>query len=87
MTTRQIRKTIQKLSPIERAEVESFVRHDDSAIRLSPKELGALAKSMAETPDDDKAAELEEKMIAGFYGTKWADNNWQCTFWRRHPHS
>lgn len=70
MTATQIIEEIKQLPPKERAEVESFVRHDDSAARLSPADLGALAKSMAETPDDNEAAELEEKIIAGFYGTK-----------------
>jgi hypothetical protein len=70
MTATQIIEEIKQLPPKERAEVESFVRHDDSIARLSPTELGALAKSMAETADDNKAAELEEKIIAGFYRTK-----------------
>ena len=70
MTATQIIEEIKQLPPKERAEVESFVRHDDSAMRLSPEGLGALAKSMVETPDDNEAADLEEKIIAGFYGTK-----------------
>ena len=70
MTVSQIIDKIKQLTPSERAEVETFVRHDDSAARLSPAELGALAKSMAATEDAVKASELEEQIVAGFYGTK-----------------
>ena len=63
MTASQIIKEIKRLSPGDRAEVESFIRHDDSAIRLTPAELGALARAMTETPDVTEASELKEKIV------------------------
>ena len=47
----------------------------------------SINKLMEKMSDDNEAAELKKKIIAGFYGTKLSDNNWQCTFWQRHPHS
>jgi DNA-binding MurR/RpiR family transcriptional regulator len=70
MTVSQIIEEIKQLSPGERAKVDIFLRQYDSSIRLSPAELAAIAKIMAETPDDNEAAELGEKIIAGFYRTK-----------------
>jgi len=38
------------------------------AHRLSPEELGALAKRLAVTKDAKEAARLREKLARGFYG-------------------
>ncbi len=70
MTASRVKKQIQQLPPTERTEVGSVIRHDDSAIRLSPAELGALAQRMAESSNDNEASGLEEKIITGFYETK-----------------
>ena len=70
MTASQIISEIKQLSPSERAEVETFIRHDDTAARLSAAELGALAEKMVKSDDDSKAADFEEQIVAGFYGTK-----------------
>jgi hypothetical protein len=36
--------------------------------RLSPKELGLLAKQLAKTSDTREAARLKERITRGFYG-------------------
>ena len=36
--------------------------------RLTPEELGVLAKSLAAAKDADQAARLRERIIRGFYG-------------------
>jgi hypothetical protein len=36
--------------------------------KMSPEELGALAKRLAETEDEKEAARLKERLTRGFYG-------------------
>jgi len=68
MTAAQIIGEIARLPVKERAEVESFIRRDESAARLSPSELGRLAGQLAESDDSASASAIEERMVAGFYG-------------------
>lgn len=37
--------------------------------RLSPEELGLLAKELAATPDPIEAARIKERLTRGFYGS------------------
>ncbi len=68
MTAAQIIGEIRRLPARERAEVEAFIRCDESAVRLSSSELGRLAGQLVENEDSANASELEEKIVAGFYG-------------------
>jgi hypothetical protein len=36
--------------------------------RLSPEELGLLAKALAAAPDPIEAARIKERLTRGFYG-------------------
>ena len=68
MTAAQIIEEIKHLPSGERSEVESFIRNDDAAARLTPAELGDLAKQLAECADPTQADQLENQIVAGFYG-------------------
>lgn len=68
MTATEIIEEIKHLQADARAEVESFIRIDDSVLRLSPAELGNLAKSLSESKNSTEASQFEEGIIDGFYG-------------------
>ena len=68
MTAAQIIEEIKHLPSGERSEAESFIRNDDSAARLTPAELGDLAKQLGECVDPKQADQLEDQIVAGFYG-------------------
>jgi len=70
MTATEIIAEIRNLPAKERAQVESFIRNDESAIRLRPEELGDLAMRLAETNDPAKADQLEDEIVSDFYGKK-----------------
>jgi len=41
---------------------------ESRASKLSPRELGALAKKLSRTSNREKAAKLKERLTRGFYG-------------------
>ena len=41
---------------------------ESRASKLSPKELGLLAKKLASSSDPEEAAKLKERLARGFYG-------------------
>ncbi|MFT4586595.1 MAG: hypothetical protein ACI9VS_002596 [Candidatus Binatia bacterium] len=68
MTATEIIEEIKHLQADERAAVASFVRSDDSVTRLSSADLGQLAERLAQIKDPAQAEDLEERIVAGFYG-------------------
>jgi hypothetical protein len=68
VTAAEIIEEIKHLPAVERAAVASFVRSDDSVTRLSSTELGQLAESLAQLEDPAQSEDLEERIVAGFYG-------------------
>jgi hypothetical protein len=68
MTATEIIEEIKHLPAHGRAEVESFIRNDDAKIRLTPTELGKLAKNLAESNDSTETSQIEESIVGGFYG-------------------
>ncbi len=61
---------IASLPPRQQREVIRFTRKLDEQDMLSPAELGALAKRLADCADGKKAAGLRQKLMNGFYGRK-----------------
>lgn len=61
---------IAALPPSEQQEVIRFARKLGEASPLTPAELGALAKRLAESADVAEAATLKQKIMSGFYGGK-----------------
>ena len=43
--------------------------------RLSPQELGSLAKKLAKTSDPKEAGRLKERLTRGFYGICFPDSS------------
>jgi hypothetical protein len=41
---------------------------DGQSQRLSPEELGLLARKLASAKDEQEAARLKERLTRGFYG-------------------
>ena len=52
----------------ERTKVIEFARKASGERRLSPEELGELAKRMVEAKNPAEADELQEQIVRGFYG-------------------
>ena len=50
---------------VETPELSSL---ESRANKLSPKELGALAKKLSQTSNPEDAARLKERLTRGFYG-------------------
>ena len=67
MTAGEIIEEIKRLPEDEQAKVLDFVQQAGNR-RLTPEELGELAKRMAETKDSAEADRLQEKIVRGFYG-------------------
>jgi len=59
---------IRRLPPEQRAEVIRRAREFDAAQRLKGREFAALAEGLSEWDDQDRAAELREDIVRGFYG-------------------
>lgn len=68
MTAAEIIEEIKRLPPMEQNRVLDFVRTADDQRRLSPEELGDLAKRMAEVEDPVEADRLQVEIVRGFYG-------------------
>ncbi len=68
MTAVEVIEEFKRLPKNEQAKVLEFTRQVEESRRLSPEELGALARRLAETPDSAEAARLQEKLVRGFYG-------------------
>jgi hypothetical protein len=67
MTAVEIIEEIKRLPRAEQNQVMDFVRKAEGR-RLTPDELGALAKQMTETKDPAEADRLQEEIVRGFYG-------------------
>lgn len=69
MTAGEIIEKIKRLPKDEQTKVFDFVQHAADNRRLTPEELGELAKRMVETPDAAEADRLQQKIVRGFYGS------------------
>jgi hypothetical protein len=67
MTASQIIDEIKRLPKDEQSRVIEFARAIGEARRLTPEELGDLAKRMVETKDPAEADRLQEQIERGFY--------------------
>ena len=67
MTAGEIIEEIKRLPEDEQAKVLDFVQQAGNR-RLTPEELGELARRMAETKDSAEADRLQGMIIRGFYG-------------------
>ena len=67
MTASQIIDEIKRLPRDEQTRVIEFARAME-ARRLTPEELGELAKRMVETKDPAEADRLQSQIERGFYG-------------------
>ncbi len=65
----QIIEAIKKLPPEERIEVVQFAREYETVAKLSPEQLGRLER-LANATDPTEIAELEKRLMNGFYGIK-----------------
>lgn len=68
MTAGEIIEEIKRLPRDEQNQVMDFVRKAGEKRRLTPDELGELAKEMAETKDSAEADRLQAEIVRGFYG-------------------
>jgi hypothetical protein len=68
VTAVDIIEEIKRLPGEERAKVIEFARKAGEDRRLSPEQLGELAKRMVETSDSAEAQRLQEEIVRGFYG-------------------
>ena len=68
MTAAEIIREIKRLPGEEQSKIFEFVRTQNG--RLSPEELGDLARRMQETKDGAEADRLQEEIIRGFYGKR-----------------
>jgi hypothetical protein len=69
MTAVEIIEEIKRLPREEQTQVIEFARRVAESHRLSPEELGQLAKQMVETADPAEADRLQKEIERGFYGT------------------
>jgi len=70
VTAVEIIEEIKRLPTEERTKVIEFARKASDDRRLSPDELGELAKRMVEAKDPAEADQLQEQIVRGFYGGK-----------------
>lgn len=70
MTAQQVIEEIKRLPRDEQNKVFEFARHTTETRRLTPEELGELAKRMTETKDRAEADRLQEEIVRGFYGNE-----------------
>lgn len=68
MRAAQIIEAIKQLPPTEQAEVMRFAREFDRERQLSPEELEALGRRLADTTDPTEVRRMTEEMVRGFYG-------------------
>ena len=67
MTAVEIIEEIKRLPKDEQAKVLEFAQQITVG-RLTPEQLGELARRMAEAPDNAEADRLQQEIIEGFYG-------------------
>jgi hypothetical protein len=67
MTAVEIIKEIKRLPKAEQIRVIKFARRAGENTRLSPEELGKLAKRMVEAKDPAEGDRLQEEIVRGFY--------------------
>lgn len=70
MTALEVIEEIKRLPKEEQTKVFEYARKVTENRRLSPEELGELAKRMAETPDSAEADRLQQKIVRGFYSNE-----------------
>jgi len=63
----EIIEEIKHLSPVEQAQVFSFVRSLSSPEKWTPQELSEAAASLVTESDPNRARKLREQIAAGFY--------------------
>lgn len=68
MTATEIIREIESLPPQEQEKVVRFAWRLGAQRKLSPNELGHLAKELAATNDPVEAVVLREEIVQGFYG-------------------
>ncbi|HZR18137.1 MAG TPA: hypothetical protein VFE51_12660 [Verrucomicrobiae bacterium] len=68
MTTAEIIDEIKRLPKEEQTRVIEFARQLAESRRLTPEELGQLAKRMTEAKDPAEADRLQAEIQRGFYG-------------------
>ena len=68
MTATEIIREIEALPPQEQEKVVRFAWRLGAQRKLSPNELGRLAKELATTSDPVEAVVLREEIVQGFYG-------------------
>ena len=68
MTASEIIEEIKRLPKDQQIRIVEFARTIDQTRRLTPAELGELAKRMVETKDPAEADRLQEQIERGFYG-------------------
>jgi hypothetical protein len=68
VTSVEIIEEIKRLPRAEQDRVIDFVRKAGEVRRLTPDELGELARKMAEAKDSGEADRLQAEIVRGFYG-------------------
>ena len=68
MTSMEIIEEIKRLPRAEQNRVIDFVRKAGEVRRLTPDELGELARKMVEAEDPVEADRLQAEIVRGFYG-------------------
>jgi len=68
MTAVEIIEEIKRLPKTEQTRVFNFARNAGANRKLTPDELGALAKRMVEAKDPAEAGRLQAEIVRGFYG-------------------
>jgi hypothetical protein len=64
----EIIEEIKRLPRAEQDQVIDFVRKAGEVRRLTPDELGELARQMVEAKDSREADRLQTEIVRGFYG-------------------
>jgi hypothetical protein len=70
MTAAAVIKEIKALPPEEQSRVIQYALELARQRQLTEKELGDLARRMAETKDPAEADRLQEDIVRGFYGSE-----------------
>jgi hypothetical protein len=68
MTSVEIIEEIKRLPRAEQNRVIDFIRKAGEVRRLTPDELGELARQMVEAKDSGEAGRLQTEIVRGFYG-------------------
>jgi hypothetical protein len=68
MTAVEIIEEIKRLPRAEQNRVIDFVRKTEECHRLTPDELGELARQMTEAKDSAEGDRLQAEIVRGFYG-------------------